>query len=189
MRSCVVVVAYEAPVLIEQVRLRHVRLVKSFNFANGCGPALASRNVLDSQLVTMRGKLRGSASCGLKLCSLISQNLLRNTVLPNSFVKQEQRVLSGWLPDLDRSGDEAGMIILEADHPVVVAAELKVRLPEAVAMFSLETLRSPGLSRLGYWMIQASFTDYGVNFVVVNGETSMSKVTRYFVWAPTVSLP
>jgi hypothetical protein len=81
------------------------------------------------------------------------------------------------------------MIILEADHPVIVAAQFKVRLPEAVAVFSLETLCSPGFSWLGYWMVQACLTDDGVNFMVVNGETSISKVARNLVWAPTISLP
>jgi len=53
---------------------------------------------------------------------------------------------------------------LIADHPVIVAAELTIRLPEAVAMFSLKMFGSPGLSRLSYRM------DDGVNFVVVNSE-------------------
>jgi len=81
------------------------------------------------------------------------------------------------------------MVILIADHPIVVAAELEIRLPEAVAVFSLETLRSPSLSGLGYRMVQASFTDYVVDFVVVNSEPSMFEVTCYLVWSPIVSLP
>ncbi|MGD0407028.1 MAG: hypothetical protein ABSB10_10325 [Candidatus Bathyarchaeia archaeon] len=42
------------------------------------------------------------------------------------------------------------MVILVADHPIIVVAEFKIRLPEAVAMFSLKTPSSPSLSRLTY---------------------------------------
>ena len=80
------------------------------------------------------------------------------------------------------------MVVLVADHPEVVAAEFKISLPKAVVVFSLETLGSPRLSRLRYRMVQAGFADCRVDFVVVNSEASMSKVTRYFVWSPLVSL-
>jgi hypothetical protein len=45
------------------------------------------------------------------------------------------------------------MVVLVADHPVIVAAELKISLPKAIIVFSLETLSSPGLSGLSDWMI------------------------------------
>jgi len=49
------------------------------------------------------------------------------------------------------------MVILVADHPVVIAAKLKIRLPEAVVVFSLKAFGSPGLSRLSYgWFRPAS---------------------------------
>jgi len=41
------------------------------------------------------------------------------------------------------------MVILVADQPIVVAAELKISLPKAIAMLSLETLLSPFSPRLG----------------------------------------
>jgi hypothetical protein len=62
------------------------------------------------------------------------------------------------------------MVILVADHPVIVAAELKISLPKTVAMFSLETPSSPGFSWLIYWMVQASFAYDPVGLVVVDGE-------------------
>ena len=57
MRPCKVVVAYEAPVPVEQVRLCFVRLVERFNFANGCGPAFASGDVLYAYFCTVTRKL------------------------------------------------------------------------------------------------------------------------------------
>jgi hypothetical protein len=81
------------------------------------------------------------------------------------------------------------MVILETDHPIVVAAELKIRLPKAVAMFSLETLRSPGLPRLVYWMVQARLTDNVVSMVMVYAEALMIEVTSYLAGTPTVPSP
>ena len=81
------------------------------------------------------------------------------------------------------------MIILETDHPIVVAAELKIRLPKAVAMFSLETLRSPCLSRLIYWMVQTRLTDNVVSLVMVYAEALMSEVTSYLAGTPTIPSP
>jgi hypothetical protein len=43
------------------------------------------------------------------------------------------------------------MVILEADHPPIVTAELKISLPKTVIMFSLETFGAPGSSGLSYW--------------------------------------
>jgi hypothetical protein len=79
------------------------------------------------------------------------------------------------------------MIILVADHPVVVVAELRIRLPEAVVMFSLETLGSPCLSWLRYGMVHTGFADYRLDFVVVQGEAFVSEVTSYLVWSPLVA--
>ena len=80
------------------------------------------------------------------------------------------------------------MVVLEADHPEIVAAQLKIRLPKAVVVFSLETPGSPGLSRLAYRMVQAGFADYMINLIMVNGETFVVEVPSYFVWTPIVSL-
>ena len=46
MGSGVVVVTYEAPVHLEQVRLSFVRLVERLYLANGCGPADARSDML-----------------------------------------------------------------------------------------------------------------------------------------------
>jgi hypothetical protein len=78
------------------------------------------------------------------------------------------------------------MVILIADHPVIVAAKLKIRLPKTVAMFSLETFCSPCLSRLAYWMVQAGFTDYSVNPVMVYVGAFVVEVTCYLAGTPTI---
>jgi hypothetical protein len=78
------------------------------------------------------------------------------------------------------------MVILVADHQVIVAAELKISLPQTIAVFPLETFGSPSLSRLSYRMIQAGFADNLVNLVVINNEAFVFKVTGYFVWTPIV---
>jgi hypothetical protein len=49
MWPCVVVVAYEAPVLLEQVRFDFVCFVESFNFAAGCRSADAGSDMLNFQ--------------------------------------------------------------------------------------------------------------------------------------------
>jgi len=81
------------------------------------------------------------------------------------------------------------MVILVADHPKIVVAELKIRLPKTVAVFSLETFGSPGFSRLSYWMIQTSFADDPINLVVVDGETLAVEATNDLVGTPLVSFP
>jgi hypothetical protein len=81
------------------------------------------------------------------------------------------------------------MVILETDHPVIVAAELEVRLPEAVAVFSLKTFCSPCFPRLGYGVIQAGFTYDPVGYVVVDDEAFVLEVAGYLVWTPTVPFP
>jgi hypothetical protein len=78
------------------------------------------------------------------------------------------------------------VIILVANHPEIVAAELKISLPKTIAMFPLETLRSPGLSRLRYRVIQASFAYDPVGLVMVNIEAFMVKMACYLVWTPIV---
>ena len=57
MGSCVVVVAYEAPVHLEEVRLNFVRLVERLYLADGCGPAHAGSDMLNPQLFTDSSKL------------------------------------------------------------------------------------------------------------------------------------
>ena len=89
MRPRVVVVAYEAPVLIEKMRLCLVRLVERFNLANGCGPALTGRDMLNSQLLTLQCKLGRSASRRLKLSSLVSKYLFRNAIPFDGFSEQQ----------------------------------------------------------------------------------------------------
>ena len=95
MGSGVVVVAYEAPVQLEQVRLSFVCLVERFNLANGCWPANASSDMLNPKLAAVLVKLGCSTSCRFKLRSLISKNLLWNTIPLNSLLKQQNRVFSG----------------------------------------------------------------------------------------------
>jgi len=55
--SGVVVVAYEAPVHLELVRLSFVGFMERFNLANGCWPANASSDVLNTKLAAAPVKL------------------------------------------------------------------------------------------------------------------------------------
>lgn len=107
MRPRVVVVADEAPVLIEKVRLNLVRFVERFNLAYGCGPAYAGSDVFNSQFLAVHGEFRCSSSGRLELRSLISKHLFGNTIPPNGFLKQVQGVFSGWTPYLNRASDES----------------------------------------------------------------------------------
>ena len=75
---CVVVVAYEAPMFLEQVRLQLVRFVESFNLATCRWPANAGRNMLNSQFATVHIKSGYFSPSRLKLSSLIRKNLLWN---------------------------------------------------------------------------------------------------------------
>ena len=100
MWSDVVVVAYEAPVLLEQVRLNLVGFMERLYLANGCGPANAGSDMFDSQLFTDSGKLGCSASGRLKLCSLVSKDLFGNAISSNCLFKQQNGVLAGWAPNL-----------------------------------------------------------------------------------------
>ena len=147
MRSGVVVVANEAPMLLEQMRLQLVRFVESFNLATCRWPANTGRNMLNSQVSAVNVKSRDFSPRRLKLGSLISENLFWSPIPFNGSIKQQHSVLSRWIPDLNRASDESGAVIQVADHPKVVIAQFEVSLPEAVAVFSLETLRSPRLSR------------------------------------------
>ena len=153
MWSGVVVVAYEAPVLLEQVRLSLVGFMESLNLTAGCRPANACRNMLNAQLSAVNIKRRDFSSGRFKLGSLISENLLWSTIPLNGSVKKQHSILSSWIPNLNRSSDEPGMVILVANHPTVIIAELKISLPETVVVFSLETFGSPGLSRPRYWVV------------------------------------
>jgi len=88
MRPRVVVVAYEGPVLLEQVRLYFVGFMESFDFANRCGPAYAGSDMLDSKVLTVQFELRCSPSGRLELCSPIGKYLFWNTIPFNGFFKQ-----------------------------------------------------------------------------------------------------
>ncbi len=81
------------------------------------------------------------------------------------------------------------MVILEADHPVIVAAKLKIRLPKTVAMFSLETLCSPCLSRLAYWTVQPGFTDDSISLIVVYEAAFAVEATSNLFGTPIIPLP
>jgi hypothetical protein len=81
------------------------------------------------------------------------------------------------------------MVILIADHPVVVAAKLRIRLQKTVAMFSLETFCSPRFPRLAYWMIQPGFTDYSVNPVMVYVGAFAVEATSDLFGTPIIPLP
>lgn len=80
------------------------------------------------------------------------------------------------------------MVILVANHPEIVVAELKIRLPEAVVVFSLEAFGSPGLSRLSYRVVQACIADNMVGLVVVYGEPLAVEATGNLVGAPFIPL-
>lgn len=185
MWSCVVVVAYEAPVLLEQVWLNLVGFMERFNLANGCWPANASSDMLNTKLAAAPVKLWCPASGRLKLSSLISKDLLGNAISSNCLFKQQNGVLASWAPNLSWARYEAWMVILVADHPPIVAAELKISLPKTITMFSLETFGSPCLSGLSYRMVQSGFADNMVSLVVVDGEAFVTEVTCYLVWTPT----
>jgi|SRR4030042_554219 len=103
----VVVVAYEAPVLLEQVRLSLVRFMERFYLADGCGSAHARGDMLNPQFPAVLIKLGYSTSSRLKLCSLIREYLFRNTIPLNRFLKQQQSVFSRWAPNLNRTSYEA----------------------------------------------------------------------------------
>ena len=49
MRSCVIVVPYEAPMLPEQVKFSLVRFMKRLNLATCCRPAHACSDMLNPQ--------------------------------------------------------------------------------------------------------------------------------------------
>ena len=101
MWSGVVVVADEAPVHLEQVKLHFVSFMKSFNLAAGGRPADAGSDILNPQFPAVLIKLGYSTYSRLKLCSLISEYLFRNTIPLNRFLKQQQSVFSHWAPNLN----------------------------------------------------------------------------------------
>lgn len=51
------------------------------------------------------------------------------------------------------------MVVEVADHPFILACELEVSLPEAVAMFPLEPTLTPGLSGFGDGIVQSSLVE------------------------------
>jgi len=85
--SGVVVVAYEAPVHLEQVRLRLVGFMERLYLAYGCGPANAGSDMLNSKFVAVLVKLGCSSSSRLKLCSMVSKDLSGNAISFNRFLK------------------------------------------------------------------------------------------------------
>ena len=101
MRPRVVVDAYEAPVLIKQVRFYFVRFMERFYLANRCGPAYAGSDMLDSKVLTVQFELRCSPSGRLELCSPIGKYLFWNTIPFDSSLKQKNCVFSGWTPNLN----------------------------------------------------------------------------------------
>ena len=125
MRSRVIIVSDNTPMLVEKMRFYFVRFMERFYLANGCRPALAGCDMLNSQLATVPRKLWGSSSGRFKLCSLVSKYLFWNTIPFDGFFKQQNSVLSCWTPNLNWASDEAWMVILVTDHPVIVAAKLK----------------------------------------------------------------
>ena len=122
MRSGVVVVAYEAPMLLEQVRLQLVRFVESFNLAACRWPANAGRNMLNPQLTAVYIKSGYFSTRRLKLSSLISKNLLWNAIPLNRPIKQQHRILARRTPNLNGPSNEPGAVIKVADHPPVITA-------------------------------------------------------------------
>ena len=107
MRPRVVVVAYEAPVLIKQVRLYFVRFMERFYLANRCRPTHAGSDMLNPQFTAAPVESRYFTSRRRKLGTLISEDLLWNTKPPNSSIKKQHGVLSGWAVNLNRAGYEA----------------------------------------------------------------------------------
>ena len=57
MRSGVIIVSDETPVLVEKVRFCFVGFVESFYLANRCGPAYAGSDILDSKVLTVQFEL------------------------------------------------------------------------------------------------------------------------------------
>jgi len=51
------------------------------------------------------------------------------------------------------------MIVEVADHPLILLGELKICLPEAVAVLTLESALTPDLSRLGDGVVQSSLVE------------------------------
>jgi hypothetical protein len=81
------------------------------------------------------------------------------------------------------------MVILEAYHPVVIAAQLEIRLLEAVGMQPLEPFPSPSLSGLCNWFVQTLLADYSVNSVVRHAEAPLSKIALDLAGAPLIPFP
>ena len=149
----VVVVTDETPMFFEEVRLHFIGFMESFYFTTGCWPTHTCGYMFNSQLMAVHIKRWSSASSRLKLSPLIRKNLRRNPKPPNSPIQKQHRVLPGWTINLNRPRNEPWMVILITNHPIVVAAELKISLPQSIAVFSLETFGSPSLSRLTNWVI------------------------------------
>src|SRR3990170_6327603 len=147
MRSRVVVVANEAPVLPEQVRLHFIRFVESLNLATCRWPANTSSDMFNSKFTAVNVKSGYFSPCRFKLGSLISEDLLWKPIAFNCPIKQQHSILTRWTPNLNRSSNEPRAVIEVTDHPKVVIAQFEIGLPKAIAMFPLETFGSPRFSR------------------------------------------
>ena len=55
------------------------------------------------------------------------------------------------------------MVVQLADHPLILACELEIRLPEAVTMLPLEPTLTPNPSRRGNRIVQSSLDEDPVN--------------------------
>ena len=51
------------------------------------------------------------------------------------------------------------MIVEVADHPLVMFCELEISLPEAVAVFALESTLAPDPSRFRDWVVESSLVE------------------------------
>src|SRR5208283_3963214 len=118
-----------------------------FNLAACRWPANAGRNMLNPQFATVHIKSGYFSPSRLKLSSLISKNLLWNAIALNRSIKQQHSILACRIPNLNRPSNEPGAVIKVADHPEIITAKFEISLPQTVAVFSLETLLSPRLSR------------------------------------------
>ena len=89
MRSGVIIVSDETPVLVEKVRFYCVGFVERFYLANRCRPTHTGGDMLNPLLfLAVQFELRCSPSGRLELCSLVSKYLFGNTIPFDSSLKQ-----------------------------------------------------------------------------------------------------
>ncbi len=68
------------------------------------------------------------------------------------------------------------MVVQVADHPLILACELEVSLPEAVAMLTLESMPTPNPSRRGNGIVQSSLDEDPVNRSVADRRDTLNLV-------------